>query len=48
VPCLEEIVYNQGWLNKNKVSTIVQKLHQKNYGQYLLSVIVEKKDFYNE
>jgi glucose-1-phosphate thymidylyltransferase len=43
VACLEEIAYNQGWLNKNEVSSIAQKLHQNNYGQYLLSVIGEKK-----
>ena len=48
VACLEEIAYNQGWLNKNEVSVIAQKLHQNNYGQYLLSVIGEKNDFYTE
>ena len=48
VACLEEIAYNQGWLNKNEVSEIAQKLHQNNYGQYLLSVIGEKNDFYTE
>ena len=48
VACLEEIAYNQGWLSKNEVSVIAQKLQQNNYGQYLLSVIGEKSDHYTE
>ena len=48
VACLEEIAYNQGWLSKNEVSEIAQKLQQNNYGQYLLSVIGEKNNFYTE
>ena len=42
VACLEEIAYNQGWLSKNEINEIAQKLKQNNYGQYLLSVIQEK------
>ena len=48
VACLEEIAYNQGWLNKNEVIVIAQKLQQNNYRQYLMSVIGEKNDFYIE
>ena len=42
------IIYNSSIINKNEVSMIAQKLHQNNYGQYLLSVIGEKNDFYTE
>ncbi|MEZ2902683.1 glucose-1-phosphate thymidylyltransferase RfbA [Acinetobacter terrestris] len=41
VACLEEIALNNGWLSKEKVLEIGQKMSKNNYGQYLISLIGE-------
>ncbi len=39
IACLEEIAYNNGWLNKDDVERIGNELSKNGYGQYLLSII---------
>jgi len=41
VACLEEIALNNGWLSKEKVLEIGQKMSKNDYGQYLISLIGE-------
>ena len=35
IACLEEIAYNNGWINKEKVLEIAEPLSKNSYGQYL-------------
>lgn len=42
VACLEEIAFNQGWLSKEQVLQIGQSMSKNDYGQYLLSLVVEE------
>ena len=39
IACLEEIAYNNGWINKEKVLEIAKPLSKNNYGQYLMEVV---------
>ena len=39
--CLEEIAFNQGWLNINDLSKTGSELIKTSYGQYLLSIVAE-------
>ena len=38
IACLEEIAYNNGWLNKDDLKRIGTELSKNSYGQYLLSL----------
>ena len=39
IACLEEIAYNNGWINKEKVLEIAQPLSKNGYGQYLNDLV---------
>lgn len=39
IACLEEIAYNQGWINRDDVLAIIETLPNSSYGQYLSEVI---------
>lgn len=39
--CLEEIAFNQGWLNINDLNKTGSELIKTSYGQYLLSIVAE-------
>ncbi len=39
IACLEEIAYNNKWINKEKVLEIAKPLSKNNYGQYLLELV---------
>lgn len=41
IACLEEIAYNNGWLNKNDLNRIGNELCKNSYGQYLLHLVGE-------
>ena len=41
VACLEEIAFNQGWINVDKLQKKGSELAKTAYGQYLLSLVVE-------
>ena len=41
VACLEEIAFNQGWINVDKLQQKGAELAKTAYGQYLLSLVVE-------
>ena len=42
VACLEEIAFNQGWLSKEQVLSIGRSMSKNDYGQYLISLVVEE------
>lgn len=39
IACLEEIAYNNGWLNKQDLKRIGSELSKNSYGQYLLELV---------
>jgi glucose-1-phosphate thymidylyltransferase len=39
VACLEEIAYNNGWIDKSKVLEIAEPLSKNGYGQYLKELV---------
>lgn len=39
IACLEEIAYNQGWLNKEAIRDIGKSLSKTGYGNYLLNLV---------
>lgn len=41
VACLEEIALHNGWLTKDQVLAIGQSMRKNDYGQYLISLVVE-------
>ena len=41
VACLEEIAFNQGWINVDKLQQKGSELAKTTYGQYLLSLLVK-------
>lgn len=41
IACLEEIAYNNGWLNKEDLKRIGTELSKNSYGQYLLHLVGE-------
>ncbi|MCK5493011.1 MAG: glucose-1-phosphate thymidylyltransferase, partial [Candidatus Omnitrophica bacterium] len=42
IGCIEEIAYNMGFINKEQLKSIAQKVNT-NYGDYLLQIIREDK-----
>ncbi len=43
IACLEEIAFNQGWLNEQQLRVLAQALGKNSYGEYLLSLIKDKR-----
>lgn len=41
IACLEEIAYNNGWINKEKILEIAKPLAKNGYGQYLYNLVKE-------
>jgi glucose-1-phosphate thymidylyltransferase len=39
IACLEEIAYNNGWIDKEKILEMAKKLSKNGYGQYLYNLI---------
>ena len=42
VACLEEIAYNQGWIDEDKLRELAQPMIKNQYGQYLINLIEKK------
>ncbi len=40
IACLEEIAFNNGWINKEKILEIAKPLAKNGYGQYLYSLVM--------
>ncbi|MDR2085155.1 MAG: glucose-1-phosphate thymidylyltransferase RfbA [Bacteroidales bacterium] len=43
IACLEEIAYNSGWINKEKMIELAKPMEKNQYGQYLLKVVESVK-----
>ncbi|NLO17944.1 MAG: glucose-1-phosphate thymidylyltransferase RfbA [Arcobacter butzleri] len=41
IACLEEIAYNNGWIDKEKILEIAKPLAKNGYGEYLYSLVKE-------
>jgi len=41
IACLEEIAYNNGWIDKEKILEIAKPLSKNGYGEYLYSLVKE-------
>ena len=41
VACLEEIAFNNGYINREELKILAQNLHASEYGQYLLNINVK-------
>jgi glucose-1-phosphate thymidylyltransferase len=44
IACLEEIAYNNGWINKEKILEIAKPLSKNGYGQYLYDLVKEENE----
>ena len=44
IACLEEIAYNNGWINKEKIIEIAKPLSKNGYGQYLYDLVREENE----
>ena len=44
IACLEEIAYNNGWLDKAQITQLGQALSKSGYGQYLLMLVGERNE----
>ena len=42
IACLEEIAFNQHWISAHDLKRVGKELNKTSYGQYLLSLVVEK------
>ena len=43
VACLEEIAYKKGWIDADRLKTLAQPMAKNDYGQYLLQLVIKKK-----
>ncbi len=43
IACLEEIAYNNGWINEETVLKSAEKLEKTEYGKYLIDLVSHKK-----
>lgn len=43
IACLEDIAYQQGWIDEEKMRKLAQPMIKNQYGQYLLKVIENKR-----
>lgn len=43
IACLEDIAYQQGWIDEEKMRELAQPMIKNQYGQYLLKVIENKR-----
>ena len=44
IACLEEIAYNNGWIDKEKILEIAKPLSKNGYGQYLYDLVREENE----
>ena len=44
IACLEEIAYNNGWIDKEKILEIAKPLSKNGYGQYLFDLVREENE----
>jgi len=43
IACIEEIAYNNGWINKNRVIKSAETLEKTEYGKYLIELITNNQ-----
>ncbi len=45
IACLEEVAYNMGYINKEKVMSLAEPLKKNEYGRYLMRIANEKRKY---
>ena len=45
VACLEEIAFNNKWISRNELQIIGEKMSKSNYGNYILSLLVDEVEW---
>ena len=43
IACLEEIAFEKGWINADKLQELGEKMSKNEYGKYLLSLVEDRK-----
>ena len=43
IACLEEIAYNNGWINKKDLIQLAKPLIKTEYGKYLMEIAGERE-----
>jgi glucose-1-phosphate thymidylyltransferase len=43
IACLEEIAFNNGWLNASQIEELAKPLMKSNYGKYLMELVTHEK-----
>ena len=43
IACLEEVAFNQGWISRDKINEMANKLDKNSYGNYLKSLLKKKE-----
>ena len=43
IACLEEIAYNNGWINEKELTMLAKPLLKTEYGKYLMGIAGEKE-----
>lgn len=43
VACLEEIAYNQGWIDKEQLKKLAEPMLKNGYGQYLMAIATDNR-----
>lgn len=43
IACLEEIAFNQGWIDAEKLKEVAQPMLKNDYGKYLMSLMTDNK-----
>ena len=43
IACLEEIAFNNGWIDEKKVLEIAKPLEKSGYGEYLIGLVKERQ-----
>ncbi len=46
IACIEEIAYNMGYIDDNKMQSLIDELKDGNYKRYLIKVLEEKHELY--
>ncbi len=45
IGCIEEIAYNNGWIDKNQLKELAKPLKKTEYGKYLLEIANSEEEY---
>jgi len=44
IACIEEIAYRQGFIDRDKLTSLAEELKKSSYGEYLINILKQEKD----